>query len=103
MDGAEVDVDAVARVVAAVPGVESLSSGRVPEVATYLPGRRVAGIRVTDRDVEIHVKARWRRPLPEVAESVRAAVAPLVGARSVSVHVDDIELPATPREEPEEP
>ncbi len=93
MDGVEVDVDAVARVASTVPGVESLSSGLVPEVATYLPGRRVPGIRVTDGDVEIHVKAVWGRPLAEVADQVRVAVAPLVGPRTVNVHVDDIELP----------
>jgi uncharacterized alkaline shock family protein YloU len=90
---AEVDVDAVAEAVGAVPGVSGLSAGSVPEVATYLPGRRVAGVRVADGEFEIHVKARWGRTLPEVVQEVRAAVAPLVGGRAVSVHVDDIELP----------
>ncbi len=90
---ADVDVDAVAEAVGALPEVSGLSSGLVPEVATYLPGRRVAGVRVADGEVEVHVKARWGPTLPQVAERVRAAVAPLAGGRTVSVHVDDIELP----------
>ena len=88
----DVDVDAVAAVVGALPGVSHLSSGTVPEVATYLPGRRVGGVRVTAGDVEIHVVSRWG-PLPELADAVRTAVRPLVGARTVTVQVDDIELP----------
>ncbi|HEX2273162.1 MAG TPA: hypothetical protein VHG90_04720 [Acidimicrobiales bacterium] len=106
MNGADVDIDAVAEAVNTLSVVSGLSSGRVPEVATYLPNRRIAGVRVTDSEVEIHVKARWGRTLPEVAQLVRAAVAPLVGGRTVSVHVDDIELPERPtpgaetREEP---
>jgi uncharacterized alkaline shock family protein YloU len=100
VNGADVDVDALAEAVTTLSVVSGLSSGRVPEVATYLPNRRVAGVRITDAEVEIHVKARWGRTLPEVAQLVRAAVAPLVGGRVVSVHVDDIELPDDTREEP---
>jgi uncharacterized alkaline shock family protein YloU len=100
VNGADVDVDALAEAVTTLSVVSGLSSGRVPEVATYLPNRRVAGVRITDAEVEIHVKARWGRTLPEVAQLVRAAVAPLVGGRVVSVHVDDIELPDDTRKEP---
>ncbi len=88
-----VDVDALAGAVLACPSVTRLTGGSPVEVATYLPGRRVTGVRVADGEVEIHVKARWGRTLPEVADRVRTAVAPLVGGRAVSVHVDDIELP----------
>jgi uncharacterized alkaline shock family protein YloU len=97
---ADVDVDAVAEAVTTLSVVSGLSSGRVPEVATYLPNRRVAGVRVTDTELELHVKARWGRALPEVAQLVRAAVAPLAGGRAVNVHVDDVELPDDTREEP---
>jgi uncharacterized alkaline shock family protein YloU len=100
VNGADADVDALAEAVTTLSVVSGLSSGRVPEVATYLPNRRVAGVRITDAEVEIHVKARWGRTLPEVAQLVRAAVAPLVGGRVVSVHVDDIELPDDTRKEP---
>ena len=89
----DVDVDALAGVVGALPGVSRLSSGVLPEVATYLPGRRVPGVRVTADDVEIHVVARWGPALPELAQAVRTAVRPLVGPRTVTVHVDDIEPP----------
>jgi hypothetical protein len=90
----------VAEAVNTLSVVSGLSSGRVPQVATYLPNRRVAGVRITDAEVEVHVRARWGRTLPEVAQLVRAAVAPLVGGRAVSVHVDDIELPDDTREGP---
>lgn len=92
MDG--VDVDAVAAVVAALPVVRSLSGGRFGEVATYLPGRRVQGVRVRDGNVEVHVVAGPAVPLPVVGSTVRGAVLPLAGGRTVDVHVDDIEAPA---------
>ncbi len=37
--------------------------------------------------------AKWGTPLPEVAEVVRAAVAPHAGETPVDVFVDDIEVP----------
>jgi hypothetical protein len=90
---AGVDVDAVAAVVEALPVVRSLSGGRFGEVATYLPGRRVQGVRVRGDSVEVHVVAGPGVPLPVVGATVRGAVVPLAGGRSVDVHVDDIEVP----------
>ena len=88
----DVDVDAVAAVVQALPAVSSLSGGRFGEVATYLPGRRVQGVRVRPDAVEVHVVAQGGLPLPAVAGAVRGAVLPLPGGRPVDVHVDDIDI-----------
>ena len=87
------DVEAVASAALGCPLVAELTAGRFGEVATYRPGRRIAGVRVVDGEVEVHVVARWGVPLPEVAEIVRAAVAPHAGGLPVAVFVDDIEVP----------
>lgn len=92
---AEVDVDAVAAVVQALPVVRSLSGGRFGEVATYLPGRRVQGVRVRGENVEVHVVAGPDVPRPVVGTTVRGAVLALAGGRAVDVHVDDIEVRAS--------
>jgi hypothetical protein len=97
-----VDAERIAQAVERVPTVARLSSGDLgAEVATYLPGRRVRGVRVADDAVEIHVVAGWPAVLPEVGEAVRAAVAPLVGGRRIEVFIDDIDVPGL--DEPTEP
>lgn len=89
-----VDVDAVAAAVAACPSVAHLVQGGPGEqVATFLPGRRVGGVRVTDEAIEVHVATRWDVPIPLAAAEVRSAVSALVGSRSVTVAVDDIDEP----------
>lgn len=90
------DLEAVAAAALGCPLIAGLTGGIVGEVATYLPGRRVVGVRDADGVVEIHVVARWGRPLPEVADAVRAAVASHVDGQPVAVFVDDIEVPADP-------
>jgi len=82
------------RVAAAVEGcrdVVRLSGGAIGEVATYLPGGLVRGVRVRDEEVLVHVVARYGPPIAEVAAQVRAAVAPLAGGRRVDVGIDDLE------------
>jgi hypothetical protein len=86
----EVDPDAVAAAARGCADVVDLSSGLFAETATYLPGRRIPGVRLRSDGVEVHIVARYGRPLPEVADQVRAAVTPLVGAAPVDVLVDDI-------------
>lgn len=94
------DVDAVAAAAQGCPLVAGLTGGRFGEVATYRPGKRIAGVREVDGTVEVHVVARWGTPLPELAEVVRAAVTPYAGGLPVAVFVEDIELPgeASPAE-----
>ena len=102
----DVDVDVMAAAAAACPGVARLSRGSVVEVATYLPERRVHGVRVTDDAVDVHLVAQPGVVLPALAESVRSAVMPHAGGRRVDVYVDDLELgsdlsrPAMPIEGP---
>lgn len=88
------DIEAAASAALGCPLIADLTAGRYGEVATYRPGRRIAGVRVADGELEVHVVARWGVPLPEVAEAVRAAVTPHAGGLPVAVYVDDIEVPA---------
>jgi hypothetical protein len=87
------DLEAVAAAALGSPLIAGLTGGRFGEVATYLPGRRILGVREVDGTIEVHVIARWGTPLPEVAEVLRAAVAPHAGDLPVAVFVDDIEVP----------
>lgn len=87
------DLEVVAAAALGCPLVANLTGGRFGEVATYLPGRRILGIRSVDGEIEIHVVARWGGPLPEVADAVRAAAARVAGGMPVAVFIDDIELP----------
>ena len=87
------DLEAVAAAALGSPLIAGLTGGRFGDVATYLPGRRVLGVREADGTIEVHVVAKWGRALPEVADVVRAAVAPHVGDTPVAVFVDDIEVP----------
>ena len=88
--------DALAAVVLGVPGVVRLNAGALGEIGTYLPGRRVAGIRLgsTDAPTEVHVVLRPDVPLRTVAQAVHVAAGDLLtaaGARpEVRVHVDDL-------------
>lgn len=91
---ATVDPEAVAQAAAACADVAGLSEGAVGEVASYLPGRRVPGVRIGDNGVEVHIVARWGRPLPEVGEAVAAAVAPVASGHPVQVFIDDLDVPA---------
>ena len=88
-----IDTEAVASAATACPLVAGLSGGALGEVATYLPGRRVTGVRVGEDGVEVHVMARWDVSLPEVGDQVRRAVAPVVEGQPVTVYIDDIETP----------
>jgi len=86
--GAELADDVVAAVVA-VPGVAAMHSGRFGEVATYLPGRRVAGVRVRADLVEVHVTANWGSDLLPLADAIRLAAAS-VASRTVHVVIQDV-------------
>ena len=87
------DLDAVMAAVVACPSVAGMAGGPFGEVATYLPGRRLPGVRLAADELEIHVVARWGPSLPDVADAVRQAVVPLAGGWPVTVYIDDIEVP----------
>jgi len=84
------DADTVADIAVAVPGVRSLHPGMYGEVATYLPGRRVAGVRVTDQSIDVHVVVDADAKVRHTAAAVRRAVADAYPTRSVDVTVEDI-------------
>ncbi|MEW6476043.1 MAG: hypothetical protein AB1679_27615 [Actinomycetota bacterium] len=88
-----VDPDEVAGLVARCRSVARISPGRFGEVATYLPGHRVPGVRLADDRIEVHVVACWGARVPDVAAEVRAAVAPVTGGVPVDVFVDDVDIP----------
>ncbi|MBW4717463.1 hypothetical protein [Saccharothrix obliqua] len=75
-------------VLLAHPSVVRLGAG----YASYLPGRRVVGVRVEER-VGVAVVLRPGRPIPEVVDELRAAVAEHAGGRPVDVEVADLEEP----------
>jgi hypothetical protein len=82
-----VDPERVAAAVGRCPAVASLSAGEFGEVASYLPGRRVEGVRATaDGDVEVHVVLWYGVPVEEAVAQVRAAVRE-VEPDAAAVHV----------------
>ncbi|SNT51689.1 hypothetical protein [Rhodococcoides kyotonense] len=81
--------DAVASATLAVAGVVGLHGGEFGEVATYLPGRKVVGIRVDADLCDIHITAEYPTDVNGVARGVLAAVQPLVTV-PVSVTVEDV-------------
>lgn len=94
---AESDVelaDTVAAAALAVSGVAGLHGGEFGEIATYLPGRKVLGVRIDDRHCDIHISAEYPSDVNGVADGVRAAVEKLVPV-SVSVTVEDIIAPGS--------
>ncbi|QCW49434.1 hypothetical protein FE634_01610 [Nocardioides dongxiaopingii] len=87
--------DRVAAAVLAVAGVDGLHGGAHGEVATYLPGRRVVGVRLRDPGCAVHVVLAWGVPIAGTAELVRRAVNGLV-AGPVDVTIEDVSPPTVP-------
>ena len=90
--GEPTDVDLIAEAVVAVPGVHELHGGVLGEVATYLPGRRVNGVRLRDTGCEIHVVLDYGVGISQTSQSVRDAVRPLVTG-PIDVTVEDVATP----------
>lgn len=74
----------------AVAGVTGLHGGEFGTVATYLPGRRVTGIRIDEDTCAVHVTVRYPADLFATAERIRAAVRPVVGV-PVDVTIEDLD------------
>ena len=91
--GTAVDVEAVAERAVRCRSVARISTGPFGEVATYLAGRRVPGVRLRNGRLEIHVVACWGAEVPKLAGEVRNAVRPLSGELPIDVHVDDVDVP----------
>ncbi len=84
-----VDADRVAERTLAVPGVAALHGGQFGEVATYLPGRRVHGVALTDTECSVHIVVAYPNNVCDVARSVHLTVAPLLPV-PVTVTVEDV-------------
>lgn len=81
--------EVVAEAVLATEGVATLHGGMFGEAATYLPGRRVSGIRMDERGTEVHVSLVMGHPIRETADAVRSVVAALTPG-PVHVIVEDV-------------
>ncbi len=88
---ADLLAEPVAAAVLACPAVSRLSAGPFGTVGTYLPGRRVTGVQITDAEVTVRVVGR-PVPLRTLETQVRAAVAPLVPGLPVHVALDDLDV-----------
>ncbi|SDE04454.1 hypothetical protein [Rhodococcus tukisamuensis] len=86
----------LAALVLAVPDVADLHGGQFGEVATYLPGRRVSGISLTEDACAVHISVRYPANVVEVAARVRAALAAEL-AVPVHVTVEDVRSEGHPR------
>ena len=84
--------DQVAAAVLTVRGVTGLHGGMFGETATYLPGRRVPGVRLTEDVTDIHLTLTYGAPVFATAQQVRTAVAALVPG-PVNVTVEDVTSP----------
>lgn len=84
--------ETVAREVLAHPAVVELDGGRHGVIASYLPGRRVPGVRAgrAGEPVELSVVLRPGRPIPGVVAELRALVRSLAGDVPVDVTVSDL-------------
>ncbi|WP_433280300.1 hypothetical protein ACQPZA_11295 [Pseudonocardia xinjiangensis] len=88
----------IAAVVTSHPSVARLHGGIFGDVATYLPGRRLTGVRVGEGDepVELGVVLLLDRPIPEVVRDLRTAVSGMCGGAAVDITVGDVALPGEP-------
>jgi hypothetical protein len=89
IDAVPTTADDIAALVLSVPDVVRLHAGRFGEVATYLPGRRVTGVKVGDDLIEVHVVVAGLIPVRQTAQAIHEAIATLV-ATPVHVFVEDV-------------
>lgn len=91
-DAAPALAERIAEEVADHPSVRRLDAGPFGTVASYLPGRRVAGVRAGEagEPVEVAVVLRLDRPLPDIVADLRTRVAAVAGPVTVDITVSDI-------------
>jgi hypothetical protein len=74
--------------------VARLEGGGLVETATYLPGRRVMGVRESDSSVEVHVVLHWPpahgRSIPAIVDDLRASLGRLT-SKPLTIVVRDLE------------
>lgn len=86
------ELAALESAVLAVDGVAAMHGGAFGTVASYLPGRRITGLRLDDAEAHVHLALYEGADLSAVAESVRAVVAELTGleSRNVVITIEDL-------------
>lgn len=87
------DPDVLVALTLACPYVAAMSGGTLGEVATYLPGRRIRGVRITPENIDLHVVGVFGPSITQIAAQIRAAVEPVAQGTMLSVHVDDLQDP----------
>lgn len=75
-----------------VPGVVSLHGGAFGEAGTYLPGKRLPGLRLDGDDVRIHIVLEFGYDVAATASQIRLALARKVPGE-VHVVVEDVVEP----------
>jgi hypothetical protein len=95
-----VDVDAVAAAVRGCPGVQDLYGGPPELIVTYLPGRRVEGVRIDPQAVVVQVRARWGASVSDLATQICTALDPLVPGRRIDILWADVADPPPPAPAP---
>ena len=95
----ELDADGLAEAVLGCPAVAALDLGGTRFVATYLPGRRVVGVRVDYERVLLSVVLARGASVRRLEKQVRDAVTPLVGGRYIDIHVADVDTGEELRDE----
>jgi len=88
--------------------VASLHGGRSGAVATYLPGRRVTGVRITPTAVFVHLTGAYPAPVAVIDAEVRSAVRPHLAGLALTITIEDYVAgdaahPASARAPAEEP
>jgi len=85
----------IAAAVTAHAAVARLHGGIFGAVATYLPGRKLTGVRVGEGDepVELGVVLYLERPIPEVVRTLRREVSGMCDGAAVDITVADVALP----------
>lgn len=86
----EAEAEAIAAAVRSCPAVVDLTGGELGVVATYLPGKRVTGVRVAEGRIDVHVVGCYGIPVPALAAEVRAALTHLARGRAVHIRVEDL-------------
>ncbi|MFB9740908.1 hypothetical protein ACFFOU_07305 [Pseudonocardia sulfidoxydans] len=87
--------EAVASAVLAHPEVDRLDGGPFGAVASYLPGRRLLGVRVggPGEPTRVAVVVRFGTPLPALAGALAERVRTVLGPVAVDVTFADVVLP----------
>ena len=87
------DPELIASTVLTCPAVDALAAGAPGGPATYLPGRRIDGVSVSDHTIAVQVRMSWGTTVSAVDRQIRAVLLPIAGGRRIDITVGDIAVP----------